>query len=140
MVSKRPIRLGDAATADAVLPDDPAHGRIMTEALSIFDILVSRNPPERGLPQQTRKRMAAVLAVAGIGKRLPGNHRQAESVVAFAIGEQSGVGCDPATIELKLYPAVETGPERVLNRFTRWVLHNESHTLAGIAHRLPADL
>jgi len=82
--------------------DEPAHRRIMTEALSVVDILVTGKPPEYRLPQQTDQFMAAVLAGAGIGERLPGNHRQAEGVVEFPVRQQSGVGGDPRAMELKL--------------------------------------
>jgi len=38
-----------------------------------------------------RQRMAAVLARARIGERIACNHRQAEHVIEFAIGQQSGI-------------------------------------------------
>jgi putative NADPH-quinone reductase len=41
--------------------------------------------------QRTDKRMAAVLARARIGERIACNHRQAEHVIEFAIGQQSGI-------------------------------------------------
>jgi hypothetical protein len=61
--------------------DDPAHRRIMTQALGIVHILVSGEATENGLTQQTDKRMAAVLARTHIGERIACNHRQAEHVI-----------------------------------------------------------
>ena len=38
----------------------------------------------------------------------------------FAIGKQSGIGGDPRAMELEFHAAVETKPERTIDRFTRW--------------------
>ena len=37
---------------------------------------------------------------------------ETESVVEFPAGQQSGIGGDPRTMELKLHAAVEIEPER----------------------------
>jgi hypothetical protein len=61
-------------------------------------------------PKQPDQSMAAVLAGAAIGEHIARHRAQTKSIVEFAIGEQSGVRGDPATMELKLYPPVEIEP------------------------------
>jgi len=97
---------------------------LLDQALSIVDILIAGKPPERRLPRQTDQFMAAIPAGAAIGERLARHRAETESVVEFAIGQQPGIGGDPAAIELKLHTAVEIEPERPINRFTRWVRHD----------------
>ena len=104
--------------------DDPAHRRIMAQAFGVVHILVSGKPPEHRLPQQPDQRMAAVLAGACVGEHVARHRAEAESVVEFAIGQQSGIGGDPGAMELELQPAVEIEPERAIDRFTRRVLHD----------------
>jgi hypothetical protein len=58
--------------------------------------------------------MAAVLASACIGEHVPGHSAETESVIEFAIGQQSGIGRDPGAMELKLHAAVEIEPERTI--------------------------
>jgi hypothetical protein len=67
--------------------------------------------------------MAAVPAGACVGEHV--RHRaETESVVEFAVGQQSGIGSDPGAMELDLQPAVEIEPERAVDRFTRRVRHD----------------
>ena len=48
---------------------------------------------------------------------------QAEGIIEFAIGQQSGVGRDSGTVELQLQAAVEIQPQNSIFRFTHRVSH-----------------
>jgi hypothetical protein len=58
--------------------------------------------------------MAAILTGARISEHVPRRGAEAESVVEFAIGQQSGIGRDPRAMELKLHAAVEIEPKRTI--------------------------
>jgi hypothetical protein len=98
----------------------------MAQASGIIHILVSGEATENGLTQQTDKRMAAVLTGARIGERIACNHRQAEHVIEFAIGQQSGIRGHHGAAKLEHQAAVEIEPENPIVRFTRRVRHNWS--------------
>jgi hypothetical protein len=76
------------------------------------------------LAKQSGHHVLAVLAGAWINELIANHIRQPEGVIELAVGQQSGVGGDPGTVELKLQAAVEIEPQRTINRFTRWVLQN----------------
>ena len=95
--------------------DDPAHRRIMAQALGVVHVLVSGKTTEHRLPQQTDQRMAAVLAGARIGERLARHRAQPECVVEFAIGQQSGIGGDHGAAKLQHQAAVEIEPESTVD-------------------------
>ena len=95
----------------------------MAQPLGVVHVLVSGKPPEHGLPQHPDQSMPAVLAGACVGERLARHGAQAERVVQFAVGEQSGVGGDDRTAKLKHQSAVEIEPESPAIRFTRRVRH-----------------
>ena len=103
--------------------DDPAHRRIMAQAFGVVHVLISGKPPEHGLPQQPDERMSPILAGTRIGQHVARHRAEAQGIVEFAIGQQSGIGGDPRAMELKLQAAVEIEPEWTIDRFTRWVLH-----------------
>ena len=114
-VCRKPLRLEPAhlarrsrSTMSRIAADDPAHGRIMPQALSVVHVLISSKAAEHRLPQQTDQRMAAVLARAPIGEHLARYRGQPECVVQFPIGQQSGVGGDAAAMEFQLQAAVKT--------------------------------
>ena len=111
------------ASRGRLAADDPAHRRIMAQPLGVVDVLVSGKPPEHGLPQHPHQRVPAVLAGAGVGEPLARHRAEAERVVEFAIGEQTGIGGDDRTAKLERQPAVEIEPERLAVRFTRRVRH-----------------
>ena len=90
----------------------------MAQALGVVHVLVSGKTPEHRLPQQPDQRMAAVLAGARIGEHLAGHRAEAECVVEFAIGEQSGIGGDDGAAKLQRQAAVEIEPES-----TRFRIH-----------------
>ena len=66
----------------------------------------------RSKPDQ---RMAAIPAGACVGEHVARHRAETESVVEFAIGQQSGIGGDPRAMELKLQAAVEIEPERAID-------------------------
>ncbi len=57
----------------------------------------------------------------GYLEETPGNLGQAKSIIKLAIGEQSGVRCDPGTVELQLQATVEIDPQMGVSGFTRRV-------------------
>ena len=87
----------------------------MSQAVGVVDVLVAGETAEHRLTKQSRHRVLAVLAGARIDKPVASDVRQAEGVIEFAIGEQSGVGGDPGTVELKLQAAVEIEPQRAVD-------------------------
>ena len=102
----------------------------MAQPLGVVDVLVSGQPPEHGLPQHAHERVPAVLAGAGIGEPLARHRAEAERIVEFAVGEQTGVGGDDRTAKLEHQPAVEIEPQRLAIRFTRRVRHDVSFRIS----------
>src|SRR5262249_34197648 len=110
---REPLRLEaltrrSCPTLSRFAADNPAHRRIVAQALGVVHILVSGTPPKSPLPQQTDQSMAAILARPGIGKNPARDRRQAECVVAFAVCQQSGIGCDNGAAKQEHQPTVET--------------------------------
>ena len=66
----------------------------MAQALGVVHVLVAGKSPEDRLPQHSDESMPAVLARARVGENVARHRAQAERIVEFAIGEQSGVGGD----------------------------------------------
>jgi hypothetical protein len=67
-------------------------------------VLVSGQPPEHGLPQHPDKRVPAVLARAGVCEPRTRHRAEAERVVQFAVGEQTGVRRDDRAAKLERQP------------------------------------
>jgi hypothetical protein len=110
------------APIDTLPADDGAHRRVKGEALGIVDVFVAGEPAIDRLPQQAEQLVPDVPAAPGIREDRCGRRGQAKGVVQLAIGEQTGVGGDPGTVELELDAAVEGDPQRFF-RFTRRVRH-----------------
>jgi len=70
--------------------------------------------------------MSAVLAGAGVGELLARHRTEAERVVEFTVGEQTGVRGNNRTAKLEHQPAVKIELERLAARFTRRVRHESS--------------
>ena len=83
----------------------------MRQAVSVVDILVASKTAEYGLTQQPRQQVARVLATPPIRQRRAREIGQAEGVVQFTIGEQSGVGGDARTVEFQPQATVEIDPQ-----------------------------
>ena len=94
--------------------DNPAHRRIVAQALGVVHVLVSGETTKHRLPQQTDQRMATVLAGARIGERLARHRGQPECVVEFAICQQSGIGRDHGAAKLQHQTAVEIELENIV--------------------------
>jgi hypothetical protein len=95
------------AALSRLAADDPAHRRIVTQALGIVDILISGEPPKHGLPEQPSQCVPTILARARIGQRITGHRRQSESVIEFTIGEQASIRGDCGAPKLERQAAVE---------------------------------
>jgi hypothetical protein len=102
----------------------------MAKTFGVVDILVTGQPPEHGLPQHAHERVPAVLTCAGVGEPLARHHAQAERLVEFAVGEQTGVRSHDRTAKLERQPAVEIEPQRLAIRFTRQVRHDVSFQIS----------
>ena len=101
--------------------DNPAHRRIMPQALGVVHVLISGKPTKHRLPQHPDQSMAAVLAGARVGEHLARHRGQPECVVEFAVCQQSRIGRDHGAAKLEHQAAVEIEPENVIIRFTRRV-------------------
>ncbi len=55
--------------------------------------------------------MLAVLARARVNEFIADHQGQAEGIIEFAIGQQSGVGRNSRTVELQLQAAVKIQPQ-----------------------------
>src|SRR5262249_21666083 len=73
------------------------------------------------LPQQRRQGVLGVLPGPGILQAARRRAGQAEGVIEFPVGEESGVTGDGRTVELQLDLAVEVNPHRVILAVTHWV-------------------
>jgi hypothetical protein len=68
--------------------------------------------------------VATIPARATVNQVLLRDGHQAEHIIEFAIGQQSGIGGNARTVELKLEAVVEIEPERIGFGFTRWLRHH----------------
>ena len=109
---------------DRLAADDPAHRGITSQPVGVVDVLVSGKPTEHRLAQHADQIVTTVLARAAVNQVLPRDSRQAERIIEFAIGQQSGIGGDAGTVELQLEAAVEIEPKSIGLRFTRWLHHH----------------
>jgi hypothetical protein len=99
------------------------HRGIIGQSVGVVDIFVAGEAAENRLAKQAGRQMAGVLAAPSIRQRPPGEIGQRKGVVEFAVGQQTGVGSDPAAVELRPQAAVEIDPQGTIIRFTRWVFH-----------------
>jgi hypothetical protein len=74
--------------------DNPAHRRIVAQALGVVHVLISSKAAEYRLPQQADQRMAAVPAGSRISECLARHLGQTECIVEFAVCQQSRVRRD----------------------------------------------
>src|SRR5262245_52704641 len=92
--------------------DNPAHSRIVAQALDVVHILVSGKATKYRLPEQPGQCVPTILAGACVGQNITCHRGQAECVVEFAIGQQSGIGSHHRAAKLKPQSAVEIQPNR----------------------------
>ena len=115
-----------SASRSSFAADNPAHRRIMAQPLGVVHILVSGKSSEHRLSQHSDESMPAVPTSACVGERIACNHGQAEHVIEFAIGQQSGIRGHHRAAKLEHHAAVEIEPENPIVRFTRRVRHGWS--------------
>jgi hypothetical protein len=82
----------------------------MGQSVGVVDIFVASEATENRLAKQAGQQMPGVLAAPSIRQRLPGEIGQRKGVVELAVGQQTGVGSDPAAVELQPQAAVEIDP------------------------------
>ena len=83
--------------------DQIAHDRVTAEPVGIIDVLIASQPREDCLPQQTRKRVTAILAGAVVVQQSGGKIGQAERVIQFPMQQQTGVRTNRRTPKQQLY-------------------------------------
>ena len=101
--------------------DELAHHRIPTEVVGVVDVLVACEAREDRLAQEADEAVATILTGASVGKSHRRHVGQAQSVVEFAVKQQTTVGTDGRFLERELDGAVELEPQRVGIRLTRRV-------------------
>jgi hypothetical protein len=103
--------------------DNPAHGRIMAQALGVVHIFVSGKATKYRLPEQPGQCVPTILATACVGQNIPRHLGQTEYVVEFAISQQPSIGGHQRAAKLEHQAAVEIQPNSIRSRFTPWVRH-----------------
>ena len=95
----------------------------MCQAIGVVHILIPGEAPEHRLPQQPGQQVPGVPAAAAFRKSATSQVGQPQGVVEFSLGQQPGVGRDPAAVEFQPQATVEIDPQGAIIRFTRWVVH-----------------
>jgi hypothetical protein len=101
--------------------DNPAHRRIVPQALGIIHVFVSGKATKYRLPEQPGQCAPTILASSCVGQNITRHRRQSEHVVEFTACQQSCIGRDHGTAKLQHQAAVEIEPNNVGFRFTRRV-------------------
>jgi hypothetical protein len=83
---------------------------IEAEALGVLDVFIACQPAVDRLPQQGEQAVLGVLPGAGVVHAARCGAGQAEGVVEFPVGEESGVTGDGGAVGLPLDWAVEIDP------------------------------
>src|SRR5207247_5472976 len=89
---------------------DPAHRRIVTQALGVVHILVSGKATKYRLPEQPGQSVPTILATACVGQNITRHLGQTEYVVEFAISQQPSIGGHQGAAKLEHQAAVEIEP------------------------------
>jgi hypothetical protein len=66
--------------------------------------------------------MAGVLAVSAITEARFRDFGQTQCIVKFSIRDQSGIGGDRGTVELKAQLCVKIHAQTLLSAFTHWIV------------------
>ena len=104
--------------------DNPAHSRIVAQALGVVHILVSGKATKYRLPEQPGQCVPTILATACVGQNITRHLGQTEYVVEFAISQQPSIGGHHGTAKLEHQAAVKIEPNSIRFRFTRRVRHH----------------
>jgi len=92
--------------------------------LGVVHVFAAGKATKYRLSKQPRQGVPAILACARIGEFLACHRSRPEHVVEFAIGQQSGIGCDQGAAKLNRQAAVKIELDNPGVRFTRWVRHH----------------
>jgi hypothetical protein len=103
--------------------DDPPHDRVEAEPVSIVHVVVPAKAPENGLAELPDKTVTTVLPTTDVCEHVPGNLGQSYRIIQFPVWQQTSVGSDFGTVELKLQPTVKIQPQNPIFRFTHRVSH-----------------
>ena len=95
----------------------------MRETIGVVHILIAGEAAEHRLAKQPAQQVPGVLAAAAFRQRRTRQIGQPKRIIQFAIGQQSAVRGDTATVEFQPQPPVEINPQGAIIRFTRWVFH-----------------
>src|SRR5262249_54058064 len=104
--------------------DNPAHSRIVAQALGVVHILVSSKATKYRLPEQPGQYVSTILASVCVGRNITTHLVQTEYVVEFAISQQPSSGGHHGTAKLEHQAAVKIEPNSIGFRFTRRVRHH----------------
>ena len=111
-VSKRPIWVAEAACLSTALP--PTIQRMAgsrAKTVGVVHVFIAAKASKHRLTKQPSHAMPSIFAGTAALEKTPGNLAQAKGIVKLPIGEQSGVRCDPGTVELQLQATVEIDPQ-----------------------------
>ncbi len=114
---------GCCLSFDGLAADNPPHRGVEAEPVGIVHVVVAAKASENGLTELTDKSVATVLSTTSVRECVPGNLGQSESIIQFPVRQQSSVGRDLGTVELKLELAVKIQPQNSCFPFT----HRGSH-------------
>ena len=78
------------------------------------------------LPDKT---VVTVLPATCVREYVPGNLGQSDRIIQFSVRQQSSIGSNLGTVELKLEPAVKIQSQNPLFRFTHRVSHTNTQSL-----------
>ena len=95
----------------------------MAEAVGIIHVLVSGKTTKHRLTELSNQRMATIPASPVIGQNRTSKFCQAEGIIQFTEGKQSGIGGDLGAVEFQLQAAVKFDPNIARFRFTRRFVH-----------------
>ena len=65
--------------------DDPPHGRVEAEPVSIVHVVVAAKASENGLAELPGKTVASILPTTGVRECVPGNLGQSEGIIEFPV-------------------------------------------------------
>ena len=98
------LRCRGCLRIDNTVTDHLTHDGIEGETVSVFDILVPRQPPVDRLPEQPIEPVNGVFASAAVAQGTTGEIRQPERVIQLAHHQQVTVGTELRSPEFKPHP------------------------------------
>ena len=114
---------------DGLAADDPPHDRVETEPVGIVHVVLPAKAPKNGLAELPDKAVATVFPTTSVREYAPGNLARSDRIVQFPVRQQSRIGSDLGSVELKLEPTAKIQPQNPLFRFTRRVSHINTPSL-----------